>query len=83
MKHIKDIEYKGHEIVIIQDTEGEYDKKGTFIADIRADNFDGEMIAGYTGLSTAKVAEQAGRDYIDQLTLKPPKLEEAEKELPF
>lgn len=60
MKHIKDLEYKGHEIVIMQDSTG-------YAVDIRSDNFDGEMVDGYLELATQADAINKGKEVVDKL----------------
>ena len=45
MYHIRDFEYHGHEVIILCDGD-------QYICDIRADDYDGELIAGFTGFNT-------------------------------
>lgn len=58
-KHITDETYKGHELVITH-TEG----RG-YNVDIRADDYDGDIIAAYTSFTELDDARLAGRAYID------------------
>jgi hypothetical protein len=60
MKHIKDIEYNEHEIVILQNN-----ISGLYAVDIRADAYAGAYIAGYDSFDTADDAERAGKIYVN------------------
>ena len=60
MNHVKDVVYKGHELVVIEDTSAH-----TFMVDVRADNYDGVMLAGYTDFKTPDDAVRAGQIFID------------------
>jgi hypothetical protein len=60
MKHIKDLEYKGHEIIILQHLDTKL-----YAVDVRADNFDGEIIAGYEGFVIAYDAKRMAQAFID------------------
>lgn len=59
MKHIKDIAYKGHEIVLMKDDSG-------YAIDIRSNDFDGEFIIGYTAMETAVEAMDKAKEFIDR-----------------
>jgi hypothetical protein len=52
--------YKGHEIIVIATDD-------SFIVDVRADDYDGDLIYGRIGFTTLESALQAGYAYIDQL----------------
>lgn len=59
MTHIVDEEYRGHEIVFIQQNDG-------FITvDVRVDNFDGEMLTGYEGIINVAQARSRAHGFID------------------
>lgn len=58
MDHVKDIEYRGHEIIIMSQANGK------FAVDIRIDNFDGELIGGYQDLATQADAEWTGKVFV-------------------
>jgi hypothetical protein len=60
MMHIKDLTYKGHEIIINKDSRG-------FIADVRSDEFEGELVAGYCELASESEAIEKAKFYIDTL----------------
>ena len=60
MNHIQDLEYKGHDIVIIQDND-------KFIADIRVDDYDGHMMQGYGNLGSQSEAVSVAKAFIDGL----------------
>lgn len=62
-KHLYDIQYKGHEIIVTQDSD-------SFSVDIRSDNFDGEIIAGYTELYNDDDAQITGKAFVDGLEYK-------------
>lgn len=59
MQHIEDIQYRGHEIVIAQDADG------TYVVDIREDNFSGSFAGGYTGIDTLEDAKLLGKVFVD------------------
>lgn len=61
MKHMIDETYKDHEIVFLQQD------NGMVTVDIRSDNFDGEMIHGYTDMLTIRDARNKATGYIDGL----------------
>lgn len=54
IKHIEDVEYRGHEIVISQCKTCD-----NFIVDARSDNFDGPFLAGYIDHSIWTALEKA------------------------
>lgn len=54
VRHIEDITYRGHEIVIAQCVDC-----NNFVVDARSDNFDGEFIAGWVNPSIYKAIEEA------------------------
>lgn len=56
LEHIEDVEYRGHEIVIIRCPDCK-----NFIVDARSDNFDGEFLAGYIDKSIYWAINQAHR----------------------
>lgn len=60
MKHIKDLEVRGHEVIILQDTMTEL-----YAVDIRADNSAGDIIAGYTDFATEDDARYCAMSYLD------------------
>lgn len=66
MIHIQDQVFRGHEIIIMQDT---YDDgmpiDGSYTVDIRADNADGDIIAGYTEFKTVADARYNAMAFID------------------
>lgn len=54
MRHVEDVEYRGHEIVII-----ECDNCRRFIVDARSDNNNGEMLAGFIDKSIYSAISKA------------------------
>lgn len=62
-RHIEDYQYKGHEIIIIR--ENTSDHTGYYAVDVRADAFDGEIIAGYDGIDTLDGALAIGHAFVD------------------
>jgi hypothetical protein len=58
-KHIVDEEYKGHEIVFIEQS------NGFITVDIREDNFDGGFIAGYTDFLDISNARNRAYGFVD------------------
>jgi hypothetical protein len=60
MQHDLDYIYKGHEVVILHDTTG-------YMCDIRSDDFDGELMAGYCDLASKREAVTVANEYIDGL----------------
>lgn len=60
MKHIEDTVIRGHEVIILQDTTTEL-----FDVDVRADNDDGAIIAGYSGFATVEDAKRSVSIYLD------------------
>lgn len=58
-KHIVDEVYRGHEIIFIEQS------NGFITVDIRADDFDGEFIAGYTDFLDIANARNRACGYID------------------
>ena len=61
MQHIRDLKYKGHERVIIKELSGKY------IADVRADNYDGEILTGWDGLESEEKAILTAKQFINEL----------------
>jgi hypothetical protein len=61
MNTLQSLEYKGNEIIILQD------KDNLFAVDIRIDDYDGEMIQGYCGLASESEAISVGQAFIDGL----------------
>jgi len=59
MESIKDFTYKGHEIMVFKDDDG------TFIVDIREDDFQGAIAQGFLDFDSAEGAAQEGRNYVD------------------
>lgn len=59
MIHILDEQYKGHEIVFIQQD------NGMFIVDIRSDDFDGEFMQGYSDMLSIRDARNKAVGFID------------------
>lgn len=64
MTHITDEEYKGHEVVFIQQSDG------LITVDIRDGYIDGEMLAGYEDLIDVSNARNLARGFIDGLKAK-------------
>lgn len=56
LEHIEDVEYRGHEIIIIR-----CPKCKNFIVDVRVDDWDGEMLAGYIDPSIYNAIDKAHR----------------------
>jgi hypothetical protein len=59
MTHIIDEEYRGHEIVFLMQSDG------LITVDIRSDNFDGEMLQGYSDLISVVDARNKATGFID------------------
>lgn len=57
-QHIRDLEYRGHEVVVIKE-------HGYYSCDVREDTFDGAFIAGFWGLQTESIAVDKAYDWID------------------
>lgn len=64
MKHIRDLTHRGREIVIM------LDEDGTYVVDIRENDTDGEMIAGFSGLESEPDARRKAFATIDELIAK-------------
>lgn len=69
MKHIRDFIFRGHEIIVYQDT---FDDDNTpiensYTVDVRADSFDGDIIAGYSEFKTEDDAKYCGMAFVDGL----------------
>jgi hypothetical protein len=60
MQRIKDIIYRGQEVVIIKDTDGSY------IADVREDKTNGDIIAGWDCLKSEEEAILTAKQFIDE-----------------
>lgn len=62
MIHLEDIYHKGHEIVLCQQGD-------LYVVDIRADDVDGELIAGYVGSKDDSRATmiKIAKAYIDKI----------------
>lgn len=60
MEHLQDYYYRGHEVILIKDS------NKTIIADIREDDYDGDLIAGMMGFKTRKEAKDWAEEYIDK-----------------
>lgn len=60
MKHLKDTVVDGHEVIYYQDG-------NEFTVDIREDNADGEIIAGYAEFKTEDDARRVAMAFIDGL----------------
>lgn len=59
MIHITDETYKGHELVFISQ------QNGLITVDVRADDFAGEFIAGYSDLMSVTEARAKATGFID------------------
>lgn len=62
MEHIKDLQNRGHEVIILRDTVTQL-----YAVDIRDDAADGEIIAGYAEFPTEDDARRVAFAYIDGL----------------
>lgn len=62
MKHLKDTVVDGHEVIYYEDN-----IDGSIAVDIRADNADGEIIAGYAEFTTEDDARRVAMAFIDGL----------------
>jgi antibiotic biosynthesis monooxygenase (ABM) superfamily enzyme len=60
MQHLEDRIYKGHELVIMQEGDD-----GSYVVDIRIDDYDGEFIGGYYGIATREEAIEKGKAFVD------------------
>lgn len=60
MQHDTDYIYKGHEVVIMHDATG-------YVCDIRDDEFDGDLIAGFCEYRTEREARMKAESFIDGL----------------
>lgn len=60
MEHIQDLEFRGHEIIILRDNLTQF-----YAVDIREDNADGEIIAGYADFTTEDDARYNAMAFID------------------
>lgn len=62
MKHIQDFTFRGHEIILMQDS-----INGSYAVDIRADDFDGDIIAGYNEFKRQDDARYCAMAFVDGL----------------
>lgn len=60
MLHVKDTEYRQHELVILKDPVTEL-----YTVDIRSDDFNGEFMQGYSDMPSEAEAEYIAKAYID------------------
>jgi len=60
MKHLKDTVIQGHEVIYYQDG-------NEFTVDIREDDTDGDIIAGYAEFATEDDARRVAMAYLDGL----------------
>lgn len=58
-KHILDEDYRGHELVFIEQ------ENGMITVDVRIDNFDGEFIAGYSDMLSVTDARNKAVGFVD------------------
>jgi len=67
MKHLKDTVVDGHEVIYYQEQYDDGSLMDEYAVDIRADNADGEIIAGYAEFATEDDARRVAMAYIDGL----------------
>lgn len=61
MNTIDAFEYKGNEIIILEEPDG------CFVVDIRSDDYDGELMQGYFDLGSESEAISVGKAFVDGL----------------